>query len=186
MEEFGTKMLFIGYHGRKGAKSDPTIMGSTVKHTIYNTRIPLCIVKSLYSRKNNATKGFTFLVCLDGSDKARRGLDIAYRSMTNANDRIIACTVSNYDTSDKISSIKKDTNQFFSDNNIQGDFKELQAKERLMNEVIDYVNTNTVYSIDFVVFGNNGLRAQEEGKVFIGTAAESLISGVIANLILVP
>ncbi len=33
-------------------------------------------VKQLYLRKDNPSKGFTFMVCLDGSDKAYKGLDV--------------------------------------------------------------------------------------------------------------
>jgi len=66
--------LFIGYHGRKGAKADTTIMGTTVKNSAYQSKVPICIVKDYTPRKENESKGYTFLVCLDGSEKAYRGL----------------------------------------------------------------------------------------------------------------
>jgi len=36
--------MFIGYHGRKGPKKDPALMGSTMKFMTLNTKVPMFVV----------------------------------------------------------------------------------------------------------------------------------------------
>ena len=49
-------MIIVGYHGRKGPKEylyfirDFTIMGSNTYNYVYNTKIPIMIVKNYIER----------------------------------------------------------------------------------------------------------------------------------------
>ena len=36
-ENNNCKYMIIGYHGRKGVKGDPTLIGQTVKHSVYHS-----------------------------------------------------------------------------------------------------------------------------------------------------
>ena len=48
---YNADLLVTGYHGRKGIKEDPTIMGTAVQHmSIYATR-PIMIIKDPHSRE---------------------------------------------------------------------------------------------------------------------------------------
>ncbi len=43
-EELKATYLFLGYHGRKGPKKDPTIMGTTIKFMTFESHIPTFVV----------------------------------------------------------------------------------------------------------------------------------------------
>ena len=52
--------------------------------------------------------------------------------------------------------------------------------------VLQFINENEKIRIDFVIFGNNGRRAQKEGKNFVGKMCQTLMRKVIANIIMIP
>ena len=73
----------MGYTGRKGPKSNPTIMGSTVKTTTVRVKCPVIIVIFINTRPILQTKyfyksipedytGYKFLICLDGSIQSKK------------------------------------------------------------------------------------------------------------------
>jgi nucleotide-binding universal stress UspA family protein len=43
-------ILVTGYHGRKGPKEDPTVMGSNVNHLSINATKPVLIIKDPHTR----------------------------------------------------------------------------------------------------------------------------------------
>lgn len=57
----------VGFHGRKGPKADPTIMGSAVQFMSVNTTQPIMILKRP-KRRNQKEKGaYNHALCCDGS-----------------------------------------------------------------------------------------------------------------------
>jgi len=55
-------VLFIGYTGRKGEKTDIKVMSQTVKHASLNAKLPIFLIKRLYTRKEFPS--FNWLVCV--------------------------------------------------------------------------------------------------------------------------
>jgi len=185
--EIGHFALFIGYHGRKGEKEDSTIMGQTVKFSAYKSTVPLFVIKDLYLREKSKTQGFTYLVCLDGSDKAYKGLDFAAQLLTKPEDKIVAVTVWATELIDKISTIEKAVDKFAEDRRLEIEFVSVPKTVDPKVTIVEYVNKNESFWIDFVVFGNHGLRQQVEGKSdFLGSFAATIIANVNANPIMIP
>lgn len=44
-EEERSDITVVGYHGRKGEKDDPTIMGTAVQYLAVNSNTPVLIIK---------------------------------------------------------------------------------------------------------------------------------------------
>ena len=45
-DEYKADLTVVGFHGRKGPKDDPTVMGSAVQYMSVNAVSPVMIVKS--------------------------------------------------------------------------------------------------------------------------------------------
>jgi len=177
--------IFVGYTGRKGVKAESTIIGSTTRHIALNTKLPLIIVKHLYSRDKCRTKGFTFLVCLDGSLKSEKGLEVCLKLASNPNDRIIGCLVEAPEIIEKIPTIREHFYDFLNKNKLNGDWVGLQMHNTTVSdEIINYVNTNEKHFVDFIVMGNSGRSAQLAGKEVLGSVAEKLVNSANANIVL--
>ena len=50
-DENKADVTVVGYHGRKGPKEDPTIMGTAVQYLAVNSNTPVLIIKTLITRK---------------------------------------------------------------------------------------------------------------------------------------
>jgi hypothetical protein len=59
----------VGFHGRKGPKVDPTVMGSAVQYLSIEAVTPILIVKEVHNKKDRPN-GFRFCACVDGSAKS--------------------------------------------------------------------------------------------------------------------
>ena len=57
----------VGWHGRKGPKLDPTIMGSAVQYAGINATVPVFILKDPIARKDKPNNAFKWTACIDGS-----------------------------------------------------------------------------------------------------------------------
>jgi nucleotide-binding universal stress UspA family protein len=58
----------VGYHGRKGPKKDPTVMGTAVQYMGVHATVPVFILKDPIRREDKENKAFRFAACCDGSD----------------------------------------------------------------------------------------------------------------------
>jgi len=178
--------LFIGYTGRKGVKAEPTVMGSTTRHAVINTKIPLIITKTLESREKNKSGGFTFLVCLDGSIKANSGLNFVKKLIRSPNDQVVGCMVEAPENADKAVEIRQTFDNFLKETKFKGDFVTLPYQIYIADEIIKFINKGESHTVDFVVIGNSGRRSQLEGVTTLGSVAEKLITHAKANIVLLP
>lgn len=185
-EKYEATVIFIGYTGRKGIKAESTVMGSTTRHAVINTKIPLVITKSIVSREKTKTKGFTFLVCLDGSLKAEKGLSVVKKFLRSPHDQVIGCLVEAQENGDKVHEIEQHYHAFQKETKVQGEFIKLTLSINVADAIIKYVNNNEQHFVDFIVLGNSGRRSQLEGTTTLGTVAEDLITKANANIILLP
>ena len=179
--------LFFGYSGRKGKKMDPSLLGQTVKNSLYNTHLPFVIVKRLLKRKDKPNKGFNFMVCLDGSEKSFKALATCLTLSNCKNDEIYAVTAPSIQGQHNLEAVKAKFAHFeanYKDRKLW--FRALEPSNDPAKGLIDFVNFNEQINFDFVVLGNNGIRAQLDGMKFFGTLSEKLLGYVKANLIIIP
>lgn len=69
-------ILVTGYHGRKGIKEDPTIMGTAVQYMSTYAVTPIMIVKDPHSRETRPN-GYRYACCVDGSEQSLKALTFA-------------------------------------------------------------------------------------------------------------
>ena len=74
-DEVKADVTVVGYHGRKGMKLDPTIMGTAVQYLAVNSNTPVLIVKRVITRKDRP-EGYQFALCMDGSKHAMEALKL--------------------------------------------------------------------------------------------------------------
>ncbi|CAD8078936.1 unnamed protein product [Paramecium primaurelia] len=174
--------LIVGFNGRKGVKQDATILGQTVRNSVYNSKIPLIAVKKLYKR--DETNGFKFVVCIDGSKKSYKSLESAIALSFDERDSLLICFAPTPDREAFGTTIKTKVEEFMSKYQRKWQYKQLDASYRAIENVIEMINNSD--DLDFVVFGSNGYRAQLENKTFFGSTADELLKKAKANIIMVP
>lgn len=199
--------IFMGYHGRKGPKKESTIMGSKVKSMGYNIKSPTFVSKYFYMRNAKEGKGFQFAVCLDGSEQAFKTLDVLADIINPELDMVIAVTVLETGiTSPAHSPVVKKCEERHKEFMTSGMFSAMPEKNRKISEkyyavqnkkegrsimqcLVDFVNINEEHDnlhIDFCLFGNAGLGAEQQGLRHIGRTAAHLITNLKCNPIFVP
>eukprot|EP00331_Platyophrya_macrostoma_P026647 CAMPEP_0176442692 /NCGR_PEP_ID=MMETSP0127-20121128/21976_1 /TAXON_ID=938130 /ORGANISM="Platyophrya macrostoma, Strain WH" /LENGTH=288 /DNA_ID=CAMNT_0017827773 /DNA_START=41 /DNA_END=907 /DNA_ORIENTATION=+ len=188
-EEKNATAIFIGYHGRKGPKLDPSIMGQTVRYSTNNATRPIVIVKFPYFRAKARSGVFTYMICLDGSSKSFKVLE-ALHTFSKPGDKFVAVTVQSTPDEETIEKIAAHIKKFEERAKMRIDYLTLKAEdaETIHGPVVDFVNRNEDYKVDFVMFSSWGLKT-EVGKLAaltIGSFATKLISFVQANLIMIP
>lgn len=75
-EEQKADICVVGYHGRKGLKADPTVMGSAVQYMSINAKAPVFIMKDPIERKKKEDGVFRFSSCVDGSPQSLKSVEL--------------------------------------------------------------------------------------------------------------
>ncbi|CAD8184392.1 unnamed protein product [Paramecium pentaurelia] len=180
--DLNVSYLIVGFNGRKGVKQDVTILGQTVRNSVYNSKVPLIAVKKLYKR--DETNGFKFVVCIDGSKKSYKSLENAIALSFDERDSLLICFAPTPDREAFGTTIKTKVEEFMGKYQRKWQYKQLDASYRAIENVIEMINNSD--DLDFVVFGSNGYRAQLENKTFFGSTADELLKKAKANIIMVP
>ena len=97
-QQHGADVLVTGYHGRKGEKLDPTIMGTAIQYMSVNAPIPTLIIKDPHTRESKPN-GYRYAVCVDGSQESLKALHMAC-NLHSGQDHItvIICEQDNIDS----------------------------------------------------------------------------------------
>ncbi len=66
----------MGFHGRKGPKQDPTVMGTAVAYLSLRTYCPVLIMKDPIDRSKKKDGIFTHALCTDGSKQSNAALQL--------------------------------------------------------------------------------------------------------------
>jgi nucleotide-binding universal stress UspA family protein len=92
-------VVVVGFHGRKGPKADPTVMGSAVQYLSVETFKPVLIIKDPKSLEEHHKSGLRFAACVDGSRKSLAALEMICE-MKSTHDKItvIICEQPNIDS----------------------------------------------------------------------------------------
>jgi len=111
-------MLVVGYHGRKGPKQDPTVLGSTVSLLGVNSACPVTIVKVRNTRSNKPNGAFRWAVCFDGAPSSFQGFDMVLKTMDRERDflEVVTVQISNMD----LPKIEEEVAAYLKQHNIKG------------------------------------------------------------------
>ena len=71
----------VGFHGRKGPKADPTVMGSAVQYLSLNTACPVLILKDPIDRSTKKDGVYSHALCTDGSRQSMKALELITKVM---------------------------------------------------------------------------------------------------------
>ena len=72
--ERNVDVMCVGFHGRKGLKSDPTVMGTAVQYLAMNSTVPIFILKDPVERKDKEDGTYKFSVAIDGSAQSLKAI----------------------------------------------------------------------------------------------------------------
>lgn len=86
-------MIVVGYHGRKGPKADPTVLGSAVHFLGMEAAAPIAVIKVRNTRSDKADGAFRWAVCFDGADCSFVGFEEVAKVMHKGKDIIEIVTV---------------------------------------------------------------------------------------------
>lgn len=89
--EKGVDVICVGYHGRKGKKGDPTVMGSAVQYLSVNSWVPIFILKEPIDRKDKEDGTYTFACAIDGSEESLKAIPYICQ-IREKNDKVIVIT----------------------------------------------------------------------------------------------
>ena len=87
--------LVVGFVGRKGSKEDASVFGSVTDMSLRDSHIPSIISKNMVTPEQNH-----FFACVDGSDRAHVGVELALR-LARAGDQITVATCEDFSDKDK-------------------------------------------------------------------------------------
>ena len=128
-------------------------MGKTVRNSIYRSSVPLVIVKEVFKREESETKGFNYLVCLDGSKKSYKALETGYKLCTHKNDKLYACFACTPDNRGTLDAIKIEVDQRNEENSPKCcEIQELNNPSRSHTDtILDHINLNENIYFHFVL-----------------------------------
>lgn len=186
-ESYKSDILVLGYHGRKGVKEDPTLLGSNVDLMAHNPVCPLLVIKREEDRVDKDTKGFRFVVCIDGRTKSYKALDTISQIVDKEKDEVVVLTVARVviDTE----AVKERTSNFLDEAGVKNHHFELLERdmdERYYEALIDYINVDDTPYVDFVVMANRGVNQKHQSKdKYLGKVSKQVLFHSKANVLLV-
>lgn len=186
-QTYRSDMLVLGYHGRKGPKEDPTLLGSNVDLMAQNPVCPLLVIKREENRAEKEGKAFRFVVCVDGRTKSYKALDVTAKMMNKEVDELIILTVKR--SVIDIDKVKERTDEILEETGVQNhkfELLEREYEEKYYEALIDYINVDDTPYVDFVVLANRGVENKLHSKdKFLGKVAKEVLFQSKANVALI-
>ena len=182
--ECAANLTVVGYHGRKGPKVDPTIMGSAVQFMSLNSATPVLIVKDPKTREESPDGFFTMAVLCDGSKKSLDALALMSR-MKSPQDRIyvIICEQANIDSKKIKEKVAFDLEERDCIDKAHIEIIPSQAGRRTKDLIREHITDNKDLYIDYIFVGNKG--ADFSGMVddYLGSVANEIIRHTKLNTV---
>lgn len=179
--------LVVGYHGRKGPKQDPTVMGTAVQHIALNAVCPIFIIKDLQDRSTKKDGGYTWLIGVDGSDKSFKAYHEAVKVMDKKRDTVFAVSVKTQGLN--LEAAKQKCEMHFKTDGVKGSYQVIQKTDMVQTtekRLVDYIMGEECPYIDYVAIGNNGAHfASHNDKKYLGSVASGVLRNVKANILFV-
>lgn len=178
-------LMVVGQHGRKGAKADPTIMGTAVQYLSVRSAAPVLIIKDPITREQRPD-GFVMAVCIDGSKKSLAALDLIC-AMKHPNDRVkvIIAEQENIDTF----KVKQTVSDALEEKNCLDkstiDVLKSEFGKRAKDLIREHVMGNSVEYIDFICVGNQGADFSGDKNHYLGSVANEILRHTKINTIFI-
>lgn len=137
-EEGHVDFVVMGHHGRKGPKSSPTSVGSTIDLALHGLHTPCIIIKRPICRGPR-----NFVMCVNDTQQSRLGLDILLR-LVNPRDTVICVHFTSMESD--ISQCEAMKRSYEEDLEIYGPLNSLfclvekPMGKALTHAMVDYVN----------------------------------------------
>jgi nucleotide-binding universal stress UspA family protein len=164
--------VLLGYVGRKGVKTSPTVLGSTADLALRKLHVPCIIAKATVS-----SGPLSFIYCVNASEKSRIGFNI-FLQLIKPRDRLTILHVQNGHGEEK------------ADDNIKETYEALMEKygprtcrfvslpppeeETVKEAIVNYINNSKA---DFV-----GIAPR--AKLFLSEVSEYVVSHVRTSIVL--
>lgn len=186
-EEYRSNILVLGFHGRKGPKEDPTLLGSNVDKIALEPVCPVLIMKREEKRADKESGGYRFLVCMDDRGKSVEALQTTLKIMDIEKDELIVMHVKSASIdADKIEStatgICDEANAKY-----QFVLHQKEFNEGVGHAIADYINIDDTPYIDFVAISNRGVPMSAFGSKdkHLGKVPKEVVMKSLANILLV-
>ena len=173
--------MVVGFVGRKGSKGDPTVFGSVTDMCLRAAHISSVVSKNQASADTNH-----FFVCVDGSDCAHDGVELAVRLMRDT-DR---CTVIFIDDPSNRSSKSKFTAEVVEARYAAFATVHPQVLFRIVTKGREQGIADTLLAAaedvaTHIVCGVTGLGGLAAGKDNLGTTSDRIVRGSTCSVICV-
>ena len=184
-----TDIMVVGYHGRKGTKPDPTVLGTAVQYLSLSTPTPVFILKNAIERKKKTNNAYLHALCSDGSRQSISALNIIMR-IRQPQDKIaiIICEQENIDAA----KVQKQIEDMLEEEECldQSTFKVIESAQgqRSCDLIRNAVNawTGDDY-IDFIYVGNKGADySSRDDKKYLGSVTNEIIRHTKLNCVFIP
>ena len=187
-EEYRSNILVLGYHGRKGPKEDPTLLGSNVDAIASDPVCPILVIKRKEERSAKENGAFRFLCCMDDREKAKEALRTIISIMDTEKDELIILHVKKSTIDHE--KIQESSTAICEELGVKNHKFELHEKEFTENAgeaISDYINIDDTPYIDFVAVANRGVpnHMMSTKDKHLGKVAKQVLVTSKANVLLV-
>ena len=173
----------VGYHGRKGPKKDPTVMGTAVQYMGLHATVPVFILKDPIKRKDKKNEAFRFAACCDGSEQSLRAL-IYIAKMKRKQDsvQVITCEQANLDANVVKATAETVLEDLGANENLEFNVLPSETGRRTADIVREFVVEKSEY-IDFLFCGNRGADFSSKDKnSYLGSVSNEIVRTTKLNL----
>jgi hypothetical protein len=187
-EEYKSDVLVLGFHGRKGLKDDPTLLGSNVDKIALDPVCPILVMKRKEERKDKENGAFRYLVCMDDREKSIEALTHTIKIMDTEKDELIAIHVKSATMNSE--KIEESAAKVCEEGGVKNFSFELHQKEFIENvgdAISDYINIDDTPYIDFVAIPNRGVSHHliSPKDKHLGKVAKQVLLKSKANVLLI-
>lgn len=179
----------VGFHGRKGPKLDPTVMGTAVSYMSVNAVCPVLILKDPIDRSTKPNLAYTHAICTDGSKQSNKALRLICDVM-QPQDKIvlIICEQGNIDTKSIIHKSMEKLEQMDAHENVEVEVLKSEYGKKTSDIIRDAIQawTDKKY-IDFIYVGNKGADfSSKNEKNYLGSVTGEIIRHTKLNTYFIP
>mmetsp|Transcript_10661 Transcript_10661/g.20675 ORF Transcript_10661/g.20675 Transcript_10661/m.20675 type:complete len:255 (+) Transcript_10661:128-892(+) len=174
-------VMVVGFHGRRGPKQDPTVMGSAVDFSLQQGSFSLLIVKNQLHRTRVLNGSFNWVVLTDGSAKAEKSFKTAISMMQRERDNLYVI----HGRTNPTESLRHSYESHFPTYGVNGVYIDLDIKRSsFIDQLIDFLNSWEV-RIDITVVGVHGSTAGSVGAESVGSVTFDVIKYVHSNILVI-
>jgi nucleotide-binding universal stress UspA family protein len=177
--------LVVGFVGRKGSKTDPTVFGSVTDMSLRSAHMPAIISKNMVTAESNH-----LFVCVDGSDRAHLGVLLAMRFLRpKTGDRVTVASVE--DLSDRLGAKGKFTTDSVTSKYTSFCAENPAATFRLLTKGKDIGVADTLLEAaeddaTHIICGVDGVGSHAAGKKdILGSVSDRIVRGSTCTVITV-